>query len=127
MPASEFFGSVEKSYVGRERQPRNVYPIFVGGVGGIKPSSYVHDVDSLATFSINVLLLYQCKFISFGSQFTSILMGPLSSFNTESSHDKLVVFAGISGSIAKDGLQNKIIDKKLSNKLHVCVCVCVCV
>ena len=44
-------------------------------------------------------------------------------FSTASAHDALVVFADISGVVAKDEKVNINVAKKLSNRLHVCVCV----
>ena len=107
----------------------NVYPVRVGIVaGGVKSESYSQDDDISGTFCINVLLLYQRKFIVFASQFISRFAVALFVFIAESLHDTVVVVAGISGVVAKETeIKTNNVDKKLSSKLHVCVCVCVCV
>ena len=110
----------------------NVYPVLLGAVGGVNASSYVQPLDELST-SINVLLLYQRRFISFASQLACRFDVPeyvSSGAYLQSADDAL---GAISGS-AKLGAEIKIekIAKQivpicfgLSNGLHVCVCVCV--
>ena len=123
-----------KSICGRTFHPVNVYPVRVGIVdGGVNVESYVQSLDVLST-SINVLLLYQYKLISFAVQSACKFDVPEYVSNGLYLQSALDALDDISGS-AKVGAEIKIEIAKqivpicfgLSNRLHVCVCVCVCV
>ena len=125
--------NVAKSYVGRTFHPLNVYPVLVGIVdGGVNVESYVQSLDALST-SINVLLLYQYKLISFACQPASRFDVP--EYTCNGVYLQSAVDALDDISVANNGAEIKIEIAKqivpicfgLSNRLHVCVCVCVCV
>ena len=94
-------------------------------MGGVSVPSYVQPADAVST-SINVLLLYQRRFISFALQSACKFDVPeyvSSGAYLQSAVDALGV---ISGSANAPDTTN-IVDKMLNNSLPVCVCVCVCV
>ena len=83
----------------------------------------VGTVNSVVAFSS----AYQCKFIVFAPQLADKFDVPEYVSNVESLQVALFEFDAIFGSANDTEVKTNNVDKKLSNKLHVCVCVCVCV
>ena len=82
-------------------------------------------LDELST-SINVLLLYQRRFISFASQLACRFDVPEYVCNGSYSQSADDAVDAISGSANAPDTMN-IVDKNAIKRLPVCVCVCVCV
>ena len=125
--------NVAKLYVGLTFHPVNVYPVRVGIVdGGVNVESYVQSDDTSATFSINVLLLYQCNPISLADQSACKFDVPEYVCNglfLQSAVDALdgISVAKVGAEKTKEKIAKQIVPIcfGLSNGLHVCVRVCV--